>query len=627
MYRNIFMGCKCALFAMGLGVANLYIQEADGSTGIVHVDINNGSSAPSGQGDDWGVNHAYLYLQDGLARAHYMLTNSLATEVQVWVADGTYLPDQGSGYSAGTPTHSFQLENSVSIFGGFQGNETLVTARLPDTYHTILSGDIGTANSTSDNVYHVVTAGSAIDSTAVIDGCTITKGNARGSGTRADNSYVGGGIFIDQGSPKIRGCKITSNSAHDSGGGIMCLETSTAPEVRNCTIENNTVTSLSVDGSGAGLCGDWAVLVLNCKFVGNSTVGGGGGIAVSPLNASRTLALTAVNCQFVHNTSSRGGGVYFVANNGGTLSMTNCLINANESDHDGGGISFWYGAIHLVNSTVVYNEAGSDGGGGLSAYSINSPGSTVENCVFYYNESATHRDIHNNVDLDHLSVTYSDTQQTSITSVASATGSGTGDINSAPQFIDSSETDPADNDYRLTCGSGCINAGHDVDVPADTYNVNEANGTSEKTPDLNLATRIVGADTDENRVDMGAYELVAVNCATDIVPLSPCGNGRVDIDDLLAVITSWGTCSSSALGACPADVANADSEVDIDDLLAVITTWGNCSGLGDDGDMPKSVDDCMDMCSENYEPYSSDWAACVNRCVQGLCEAHIIDCD
>lgn len=45
-------------------------------------------------------------------------------------------------------------------------------------------------------------------------------------------------------------------------------------------------------------------------------------------------------------------------------------------------------------------------------------------------------------------------------------------------------------------------------------------------------------------------------------------NGAVDIDDLLAIVSSWGVCSG-----CPADI-DGSGVVDIDDLLAVINYWG-----------------------------------------------------
>jgi hypothetical protein len=52
------------------------------------------------------------------------------------------------------------------------------------------------------------------------------------------------------------------------------------------------------------------------------------------------------------------------------------------------------------------------------------------------------------------------------------------------------------------------------------------------------------------------------------------GNGVIDVDDLLAVINSWGPCVG-----CPADIApppNGDGSINVDDLLEVINSWGDC---------------------------------------------------
>ena len=65
-------------------------------------------------------------------------------------------------------------------------------------------------------------------------------------------------------------------------------------------------------------------------------------------------------------------------------------------------------------------------------------------------------------------------------------------------------------------------------------------------------------------------------CPADIAPAFA-GNGVVDIDDLVAVITAWGNCP--APGHCAADITPVglgDGAVNIDDLVKVITSWGAC---------------------------------------------------
>jgi uncharacterized protein YjiK len=63
-------------------------------------------------------------------------------------------------------------------------------------------------------------------------------------------------------------------------------------------------------------------------------------------------------------------------------------------------------------------------------------------------------------------------------------------------------------------------------------------------------------------------------CPADVTP--PGGDRVVNIDDLLAVINTWGACANPR--DCPADVApvGGNDVVDIDDLLTIINSWGAC---------------------------------------------------
>jgi hypothetical protein len=62
-------------------------------------------------------------------------------------------------------------------------------------------------------------------------------------------------------------------------------------------------------------------------------------------------------------------------------------------------------------------------------------------------------------------------------------------------------------------------------------------------------------------------------CIGDVTPAG--GNGNVDVNDLLTVITHWGPCAGSGCGDCiPSPCGNGT--VDVNDLLGVITHWGLC---------------------------------------------------
>jgi hypothetical protein len=71
-------------------------------------------------------------------------------------------------------------------------------------------------------------------------------------------------------------------------------------------------------------------------------------------------------------------------------------------------------------------------------------------------------------------------------------------------------------------------------------------------------------------------------CAADVAPAgSP--NHAVDVNDLLAVVSTWGVCPGCPPAHCQGDIAPVvggvsvgDCQINVNDLLAVISTWGAC---------------------------------------------------
>ena len=289
---------------------------------------------------------------------------------QIWVAQGTYLPD-----TAGLADHrsaTFELTNGVKLYGGFAGTETVLSGRDPATHTTILSGDLGVTDDASDNAYHVVTM-SETDASTILDGSTITGGNASG-----DTAVHGGGIYIFSGSPTLRDLVITDNAAQSMGGGMFI--NSASPALTGVTFSDNSA------GSGGGMNDyEGSPTLTDVTFSGNSASSGGGMTIVSSGEVAASPTLT--NVRFIGNIAhtSSGGGI---DSEGGRPTLSDVTFSDNTATQGGGGMSAMGGDPTVANVTFSGNSAGSDGtagiGGGLF---LGSPTASLANITFSGNSA------------------------------------------------------------------------------------------------------------------------------------------------------------------------------------------------------------------------------------------------
>jgi len=329
--RNLKMWLVMSVFLVGMAPAiaagEVIYVDADASTG--------------GDGQTWAT--AYKYLQDALAVA--------VVDNEIWIAEGIYKPDLNSVYPDGTGerTATFQLINCVAIYGGFAGGESRLDERDWRTNETILSGDLDSNDVQGldpcdlldepprcENSYHVVT-GSGPTGTAVLDGFTITAGNARYMGDDLYPYDCGGGMYNNSGSPMVVNCTFSRNSAVDVGGGMSNYNNS-GPTVMNCTFSGN---SAAYDGGGIDNENS-SPMVSNCAFIGNSATGDSWGGGMCNANESSP---TVTNCTFSGNSAYAGGGIYNDEHNGSgsNPTLTNCILWGNTAP----------------TGPQIYNEAGS----------------------------------------------------------------------------------------------------------------------------------------------------------------------------------------------------------------------------------------------------------------------------
>ncbi|MGA2498124.1 MAG: right-handed parallel beta-helix repeat-containing protein, partial [Tepidisphaeraceae bacterium] len=271
----------------------------------IYVSVN--SPAPATNGPSWGT--AYKDLQQALAVA--------VSGDTIKVGQGMYKSTSGTDR-----TISFQLKTGVAIYGGYAGyGAANPDARNVTAYPTILSGDIGAVGNNTDNSYHVV-VDSGTDSTAILDGFTITGGNANGSSSPTN---YGGGMYNSSGSPTLANCTISGNIASSSGGGVY--NAGSSPTLTNCTVSTNT----AVSGGGVFDASSSSPALTNCTLHGNAATSGGG---IYNVSSSPTL----IDCTLSSNiASTNGSGMYDNASSNPQL--TNCIV--------------WWNS----GSTLIYNSS------------------------------------------------------------------------------------------------------------------------------------------------------------------------------------------------------------------------------------------------------------------------------
>lgn len=418
---------------------------------------------PSGAGLLNGTSWANAFPGTSLQAA---ITASIAGD-EVWVATGTY-------FTTNTANRNiyFNMLNGVAIYGSFNGTETLLSQRFFFCgFTSILSAEINLPG-IADNSYHVIN-NSSLNNTAILDGFTITGANANFDLTGNDNRSLGGGMLNNAAnsgtcSPTIRNCLFTNNTAL-FGGGIFNHGQNGGnanPVITNCIFAFNTATSGGGGIDNFGYNGNASPVITNSIFYSNTAVGRAGGMYCwggGNGNASPVI----LNSVFVNNSSVDGGAIFsdrtnFVSGNSGTANPTirNSIFRGNTASGTGPQFFLLGGA----NFTATY-----------SAIDVS-------------NQNPPH----------------------------TITGAGTGNIFTAPTFLNISDADGADNCWltiddglQLQLASTGIDAGDNTGVPLfDIRNYN----------------RISNAV-----VDMGAYEFNSAVLPVSLVSFFGRASGSANI--------------------------------------------------------------------------------------------------
>ncbi|MCF8244171.1 MAG: T9SS type A sorting domain-containing protein [Saprospiraceae bacterium] len=363
----------------------LYKWVGDALYGRTFVNQNaNGNN----DGTSWA--DAFTDLQDALA--------AVEEGGEIWVAEGTYLP-------GGNPNATFLIDKNIQLYGGFAGTECNLSERDVELYPTVLSGDLNGndvlddfVTGRGDNVMTVVTVGDNLTEAAVIDGFTISNGQA--DGTISNQELRGGGLYT-RGSVIVQHCLFTQNFAGVTGGGAYFYSPSSSDgvsvEVSLCRFEKN-----RTDRAGGGMMahawGQNSTFTLeDCEFSENEAQWNGGGMHAYTEENSGNANILVKGCTFFQNSTNEfsGGGISMYSDGPNTtFTITGCGFNENETPSSGSGLrSFLAGDnsnFVLRNSTFTENEAAQYGTATIWGFDPEGGGNVdISNCLFE-NNTATY---------------------------------------------------------------------------------------------------------------------------------------------------------------------------------------------------------------------------------------------
>eukprot|EP01084_Bolivina_argentea_P047209 86986_1 len=231
--------------------------------------------------------------ENGFDNLQSALTNATTTGDQIWLkgyststTSNYYYPD-----SSATRSTCFVALEGIEIYGGFVGDEILLTGRGTDvnTYKSVLSGDLNQNNMNTDNCYHVITFNKKLKLYRI----TIRDGNANYNTDYNNN-------LNDDLSTK------QSNVIHKYGGALINnMRSGTDLEINAVTFIANEAINGGALWFSSNPLNSVIVKITNSKFESNkaiiNTYEGGYGGAIYLYHLANVLLN---NTQFISNFAS-----------------------------------------------------------------------------------------------------------------------------------------------------------------------------------------------------------------------------------------------------------------------------------------------------------------------------------
>lgn len=357
----------------------------------------------------------------------------------------------------------------------------------------------------------------------LLEGLTLRNGAT--SATQA-----GGSVSIAGASPTFRNCRFESCTS-TLGGAIAA--TNSAARFEACVFSGNAAaphTSWSSLGGAAYIeAGD--VAFENCRFESNSAYQGGAlyvRLTVPvPSFPQQTASSVLTHGVFAENSAYDRGGALFASGMAFTsFFLDNVLFAGNSAGVEGGAVhcaAFQFGSkpiTYVTSSTFVENQAGAGG----AWFARGAQDTRIYNSILWSNQASSGAQIALNGETGNLptvKLEYCDVQggAAQVWAPAGVLNWASGNVNVDPLFVDPFGPDllaatVGDNDYRLSAGSACCDAGRNALLQLDLNDIDGDGNTSESVQrDLDLGLRRVDnpgvADSGLGNaplVDLGCFE-------------------------------------------------------------------------------------------------------------------------
>lgn len=400
-----------------------------------YVDTN---ATGNGSGDSWA--NAKTSLVTALSDANSDIT-------EIWVKQGLYR-------RGNLVLHGFTVDvDGISIYGGFNGTETVLNERDVRVNETILSGD----PTRDDSGVDYVSGGSRVENTThvvfidaddvTIDGVTIADGHANNLPIALEQ--IGAGVYINplKTNFTLKNATVKNNVSFGGGNIYYRPATNGSITIENCIFSNNLARFSSsvyiLTEPGVSL----TALILNNLFYNNETKNRGpsfgvtGDLWIRAFGSGSSITTNVINNTFTNFASNS-------TNSGISLTHAPLVLTENDGTHTAS-----------VTNTIIYGNSTNTG---AALYDISGGFSgAVANVV----------NVTNSIGEEGFSL-------------VSAT---TNTLSSDPLFVDANN-----GNLRLGSGSPAIDAGDNSFLTTGNFSI---------TNDLDFNLRIANTT-----VDIGAFE-------------------------------------------------------------------------------------------------------------------------